>query len=145
MTWDDGDFDGGAPGYAFFNITEEAAASTHLPQQPQTGGCVYRDYNYFIYEGRYLPYWNADAYYQPSDMLRASLTGGGRSFDVEFSSAQVLDAALEDLIADQRIYRILRTVSEDLTEAFDPSFINYSVNHEMQVLHLDFRENFGEV
>ena len=143
-TWDDGYRGGNAAGYAYFNVTGDALAESHLDRNPADSGCVYTACNYFVREGRYFTAWDEPSYGMFAELLTAAVGRGETTFDVAFESDGLLQTALESLLTDQRVYDALREAAERTGRRIATDFINYSVNEQMRVLHLSLTENYEE-
>ena len=144
VTWDDADAGSGAAGYTYCNVTQEGVALSHFPTDPADSGCVYREQNYFVREGRFFTGWDDDARDVFENRLVETVRDGGVSCDVAFDGAALMDEALADLIDGQRIYRLLRSAARRTDTDLKTNFVNYSVDHELNVLHIDLAENYGE-
>lgn len=141
VTWDDGDYEGGLAGYAYFNVTEEQLKPTHRPENPTENGCVYTDANYFVRENLYFTGVDEAFYAALTERLSERLQAGGKVFEIAFSSQDVYQTALDSLIEDQRIYGILRAASRQAGITMDTNYINYFLNDTRWILHLDLAEN----
>lgn len=144
VTWDDADAGSDAAGYTYFNVTQAGVASSHFPKEPADSGCIYREQNYFIREGRFFTVWDEAAVEIFENRLVETVRDGGASCDVAFETAQLREAAVEDLIPGQRIYRLLRSAARRTGTRLQTDFVNYSVEPELNVLHVDLTENYGE-
>lgn len=141
VTWDDGDYESGVAGYAYFNVSEEQLRLTHTPENPSDSGCVYTDANYFVREGLYFSLVDETFFDTVTDRLCERLQGGDTVLEIAFSSAEAYQQALDQLLEGQRIYGILRSARRRLELPMDPDFINYSLDERRWILHLDLSEN----
>lgn len=142
VTWDDGDYDDGSAGYAYFNVTEKAIGRTHFYETDADHGCVFTDANFYVREGRFFndPE-DADFFAAYEDGLRGFLSSGGTNYSVAFPSKKKLETAVRLLIEEQRIYKILQEVGAQTGVAMDSSFVNCSVDKTMYILTIDFSDN----
>lgn len=104
LTWDDPIRDDGQAvrTYEYFLISEDDLARTHSSDgELPVPECSGRRYNYYIYNGLYFDYYDFGSVSAAADMFRAD-----DSFSVKFSSPEVLETAVNDLIEGQRIFDI---------------------------------------
>lgn len=143
VTWDDGDYENGSAGYAYFNVTEGALAGTHVPENPESSGCEYLDANYFVREGLYFSSCGGAYVSAFTQKLGERLAAGDTTFDTAYASAELLEEAVALLIDGQGIYDILRDAREQTGLYMQTDYINYSVDEQRCVLRLDLTENLS--
>ncbi len=103
-TWDDPIKSDGASAktYDYFLISENDLAYTHRKDEDlPVPVCNGTRYNYFRYCGLYFEQYDFSYIQYASDMLRAD-----GSFSVKFSSPELLEEAVDELITNQRIFDI---------------------------------------
>ena len=104
LTWDDPIRDDGVPArtYEYFLITDDDLARTHTAESDMpVPECSGTRYNYYIYNGLYFDFYDFGYVRAAADMFRAD-----NAFSVKFSSPDVLQTAMYDLIEEQRIFDI---------------------------------------
>ncbi len=141
VTWDDGD-SGEDAGYTFFNVTQAAVAASHFPENPADSGCVFTSQNYFLREGLYYETWDGDVRDRIGEALTGAVALRKTGFDAAFADADVRKAAVDALIPGQEIYALFRAAAQRTGVEMRTDFINYSVNEERNVLHIDLTKNY---
>ncbi len=104
VTWDDPIRDDGqaAKTYEYFLISEDDLSYTHSKDsKPAVPVCSGTRYNYYRYNGTYFDWYDFDDVRAAADMFR-----GDSGFSVKFSSPDMLQTAVDDLITGQRIFDI---------------------------------------
>ena len=104
LTWDDPIREDGQDTrtYEFFLISDDDLARTHTADgELPVPECSGTRYNYYIYNGLYLDYYDFDAVKAAADMFRDD-----NAFSVKFSSPDALRTALYELIDEQHIFDI---------------------------------------
>ena len=144
VTWDDADSGSGAAGYTYFNVTQAGVALSHFPEYPPESGCIYREQNYFVREGRWFSAWDDNARAVFENRLVETVRDGGVSFDVAFDTALLRESAVGELIEGQRIFRMLRSAAQRTETDLRTDIVNYSVVEELNVLHIDLTKNYED-
>ncbi len=105
ITWDDFDLDNNAPFYNYCFITSEALARTHtLDTVYETPVCTATEYRYFIYRQYYSEKYSFDA---ASEILQKQV--GNTAIHIQFGSLEELGKAHEELMDDQKFFKIAGT------------------------------------
>lgn len=104
LTWDDPVRDDGSDSrtYEYFLISEDDLAYTHTTDHDlPVPVCSGTRYNYYIYNGLYYDYYDFNSIKAAADLFRAE-----NAFTVKFSSPDILQTAVDELISEQHIFDI---------------------------------------
>ena len=89
--------------YEYFCITTEELLKTHIISSDQfVPDCKGRKYDYYVYKGYYLDRYS----FEGVERIAQKQLATSNKFSVKFSSSAQLQLATDDLINNQRVYKI---------------------------------------
>ncbi len=125
-TWDDPITDEGKDVrlYSYFNITTKMISKTHS-EFSYNFVCIKTAENYYVRTDRYFEEYDRSYESRIADIISEDIENGNGEIQLRFGSKKVYNAAVEDLIENGRIYKIL-AMADGLTDAgFSKKSITY--------------------
>ena len=107
-TWDDPVSDDGTSTrvYTYFNLNNEMISASHSDFYHDFE-CASTEANYYIKTGKYFESYDRSDEGKLAEIFAGDLNSGEKVIQVRFGSAEIYEAAVEDLIEDGRIYQVL--------------------------------------
>ncbi len=137
VTWDDpAGFEQLGPSHVYFNLTDEQIAVNHLEFQPEPPGCTATRANYFVQNGLAFTRYDEQARADIVKAIERAVAEGIWRVELCFDSREEYETAVEDLIANGRVYRLLERANLSLQGSIQTTAVQYHSNEEMRVLTL---------
>lgn len=136
-TWDDpvSDDDDGLVMYAYFNLSDKMISETHS-NFSYDFGCNSDEENYYKKTDTYFQSYSRSSEERLEKIIAAHVKEGRSRVQLRFADANAYNAAVEDLINNERIYRVLTDACKIADEPFTGDSIGYYENKAQNVLTL---------
>lgn len=136
-TWDDpvSDDDDGLVMYAYFNLSDKMISETHS-NFSYDFGCNSDKENYYKKTDTYFQSYSRSSEERLEKIIAAHVKEGRSRVQLRFADENAYNAAVEDLINNERIYRVLTNACKIADEPFTGDSIGYYENKAQNVLTL---------
>lgn len=136
-TWDDpvSDDGDGLVMYAYFNLSDKMISETHS-NFSYDFGCNSDEENYYKKTDTYFQSYSRSSEERLEKIIAAHVKEGRSRVQLRFAHENAYNAAVEDLINNERIYRVLANAYKIADEPFTGDSIGYYENKAQNVLTL---------
>lgn len=136
-TWDDLDAEEISRfSHSFFNVNEQMIANNHLNIAPQNNRCTETDANYFVMENLLFDRYDTSTQEVLSAEIRNAYQAGTDTFEFRFTDASAYQAALQDLIDQNKISDLVERADRKLMDKYES--VIYVQDDEMLTVQFTF-------
>ena len=148
ITWDDYSLESGGdsaysnePSHAYFNISSSDLSKTHTADDENVWReCVSASYNYYERLGLKFDTYNNSVENKIQSEIVKVLSKGNLSIEILFTNVSAYDKALESLVEDENLYRMLREANELVpsSKRINSSKIQYTLDKNKLIIRFFF-------